>query len=61
MAQSVRGERSQPVAQRRDKRGGWKGDAPGLSHLTFAELGEEASKESLAQGSMIEFAFHRVF
>ena len=37
------------------------GQGAGLSHLTFAELGEEASKESLAQGSMIEFAFHRVF
>src|SRR3954466_11903984 len=31
--------------------------APGLSHLSFAELGEEACKESLAQGSAKELTF----
>jgi hypothetical protein len=29
----------------------------GLSHLSFAELGEEACKESLAQGSAKELTF----
>ncbi len=32
----------------------------GLSHLSFAELGEEACQELLAQGSAIELAFHGV-
>src|SRR3954454_3670024 len=31
-----------------------KAHAPGLSHLSFAELGEEACKESLAQGGAKE-------
>jgi hydrogenase/urease accessory protein HupE len=30
---------------------------PGLSHLSFAELGEEACKESLAQGGAKELTF----
>src|SRR5215213_893316 len=33
------------------------GYSPGLSHLSFAELGEEACKESLAQGSAKELTF----
>ncbi len=36
-------------------------EVAGLSHMSFAKLGEQACEERLTQGGAIELAFHRVF